>query len=306
MPRKANTPKAKKAASKAVPTPLKVNKPAPATRKPKTLPAARSRQMDRYILLEYMRNPEKYENVVYYNDDWVLVHALYPRSRIHTLLLPRNETISIVHPAIALSDPDFLADAKEEVERAKTAVAELCREMFGSSQKREWEAELRVGVHMKPSLWNLHIHIMTPDIRNDPTYRPIRYASYVSRYFAPLSSFPVKGVDSDVITQCVDRWQKNRPPPLPSIATHPDLHSPRLFHSQRRICWRCNQDFSFKPFDFEDHLNKEADDWIASKPVAEMHPEMEQPYSGVLLHCESPPSIFLRDCTDSDLAEMSE
>lgn len=117
---------------------------------------------------EYLISPESYpqSRVITYDEKFVSIHDKYPKSSVHTLLLPRDPTRNLLHPFEALEDPLFLAEVQGYANVLKAFVAgELERLYDGSGQasERDWMKEVKVGVHSHPSMNHLHIHVISTD-----------------------------------------------------------------------------------------------------------------------------------------------
>ncbi|KAL5347634.1 aprataxin-like protein [Pseudogymnoascus australis] len=80
----------------------------------------------------YTHNPAAFppSDVIFYNDFAVAVNDLYPKSSVHTLLLPRSER-NLLHPFDAFEDADFLAATVAESEKLRTLVAKELRRRYG-------------------------------------------------------------------------------------------------------------------------------------------------------------------------------
>ncbi|KAG4218241.1 hypothetical protein PC116_g33279, partial [Phytophthora cactorum] len=72
----------------------------------------------------YTHDPAAFpaSRVIYYNDDFVAINDMYPKSTVHTLLLPRSPR-SRMHPFDAFEDPSFLASVQAETLKLKRFVA---------------------------------------------------------------------------------------------------------------------------------------------------------------------------------------
>jgi aprataxin len=119
----------------------------------------------------YIIAPEKYgaQRVISYNDAFVTIHDLYPKSSVHCLLLPRNEKYQLMHPFDAFEDAEFLATCRIEAAKLKSIVAKELQRKYGQFSKldepreavlngdvelpddeplpvgRDWEKEVIVG-----------------------------------------------------------------------------------------------------------------------------------------------------------------
>ncbi|KAK8041367.1 hypothetical protein PG994_014374 [Apiospora phragmitis] len=81
----------------------------------------------------YIADPAAFpaSQVIYYNDDFVAIRDLYPKSAVHCLLLPRQIPPDVEMFEAARSDPAFLAAARAEAARLKTLVAKELERKFG-------------------------------------------------------------------------------------------------------------------------------------------------------------------------------
>ncbi|KAG0649021.1 hypothetical protein D0Z07_5027 [Hyphodiscus hymeniophilus] len=118
---------------------------------------------------QYINNPKKYDPsvVVYFNDSFVAINDLYPKSSVHCLLLPRSANHTDLHPFDAFDDAEFLAAVRVEAQKLKVLVAKELQRKFGPVSKqdeareavlngeveaeelpegRDWEKEVNVGV----------------------------------------------------------------------------------------------------------------------------------------------------------------
>ena len=83
-------------------------------------------------LIHYIQHPETQPGVVEYDDDFVVIRDLFPKASIHLLILPRDPQRWHQHPLQALStDPKFLSQVKEKVEKVKKMAADELRRLYG-------------------------------------------------------------------------------------------------------------------------------------------------------------------------------
>ncbi|KAF2105100.1 aprataxin-like protein [Rhizodiscina lignyota] len=211
-------------------------------------------------LLPYIQKPESAApagSVVSYNDDWVLIKDLYPKSSVHLLLLPRSPQHYVAHPFDALQDPQFLSSAKAEVEKAKDLIASELRRLYGSfsaSERprrdalesddppdtlppgRDWRSEVIAGIHTHPSMNHMHVHIISRD-RHSPCLKHRKhYNSFNTDFFVPLEAFPLSP------EECQRRWGME-------------------WHKMDMGCWRCGKNFGNRFQRLKDHLEEEFMDW---------------------------------------------
>jgi aprataxin len=210
-------------------------------------------------LLEYIKEPDDMPGTIYYTNDWVLIKDMYPKSRVHFLLLPRNPDFYRLHPFRSLSNPSFLSDAKQEINKAiSIAASELCR-LFGHHsaterprieamesdnpldelpQGRDWKRELMAGVHAYPSMNHMHIHIISVD-RHSPYLKHAKhYNTFNTKFFVPIDDFPLSEED--------DRR---------------DTEKLREYTSGDLICWRCGRNFGRSFVKLKEHLEQEFVAW---------------------------------------------
>lgn len=208
----------------------------------------------------YIEEPEAFpafRNVIYYNDDFVAVRDIYPKSSVHLLLLPRSEVHSKMHPVTALStDAEFLAKVRDEAVTLKRIVASELRRMYGEESAseaertralldpssvdelpkgRDWEAGIKVGVHATPSMNHLHVHFMSPDNVGGSMKKAHHYMSFNTGFLVRLEEFPLAKEDP--------RWKGGQ-----------------AYLSQQMTCWRCPESFtSFGKL--KSHLLQEFEEW---------------------------------------------
>ncbi|TLD21348.1 hypothetical protein PspLS_08905 [Pyricularia sp. CBS 133598] len=228
--------------------------------KVKTMERLRQKYTSRNALGMYIEDPEAFppfRNIIYYNDDFVAVRDLYPKSSVHLLLLPRSETHSKMHPVTALStDPEFLAKVREEAVALKRIVASELRRMYGEESAsegertkalldpdsvdelpkgRDWEEGIKVGIHATPSMNHLHVHFMSPDNVGGSMKKAHHYTSFNTEFLVRLEEFPLAKTDP--------RWKDGS-----------------AYLTPHMKCWRCSETFmSFSKL--KTHLQKEFEEW---------------------------------------------
>ncbi|TVY51183.1 Aprataxin-like protein [Lachnellula cervina] len=216
-------------------------------------------------LLPYITHPSSYPStrVIYHTPAFVAIHDLYPKSSVHTLLLPRSETHMLMHPCDAFDDAEFLAAVKAEAERLKALVARELRRVYGPGSRgdeerervlngdvvvgveaegeevelppgRDWEKEVMVGVHAGPSMNHLHIHVLSVDRYSECLKHRKHYNSFATDFFVPLEEFPL------------DREEVRRR----SHGIKGDMK-----------CWRCGENFGGRFKELKAHLEVEFKAW---------------------------------------------
>lgn len=209
----------------------------------------------------YTNHPEAFPSsiVIVYDDEYIALVDKFPKSTVHTLLCPRGE-VSHKHPVDALNDPVFLEKTKVKAERLKDIVAKELRRKHGkfSSQDqerekvlngeieladgqalpsgRDWAKEVKVGIHLHPSMNHLHIHVLSVDHYSEYLKHRNHYNSFTTKFFVPLEDFPLKTGDQRLNPSF--KW---------------------LDDNMR--CWRCGANFGRKMKALKDHLAEEFEAW---------------------------------------------
>jgi aprataxin len=175
----------------------------------------------RSALGQYLIRPHAFPNTLKATDEFVLIRDMYPKARIHWLILPRKYTN--LRPFEAFEDIQFLNRVKEFA-RSQAEEAEL---QLGK------EGMIKVGVHAVPSMDNLHIHVISRDMCSDKMKNAKHYNSFNTNFFVELSKFPV---DDKIIAE----------------EEEADLLKGDL------ICWRCGRTFGRKFAALKGHLDEES------------------------------------------------
>lgn len=209
----------------------------------------------------YTANPAAFpaSRVIYYNERFVVINDMYPKATVHTLLLPRSAKHALQHPYVALEDPDFLAEVKVEAARLKTLVAKELKRRFGqlsvTEQRREaalanpvegaeippgrdWEADVKVGIHACPSMNHLHVHVLSRDMHSPTVKHRKHYNSFNTPFLVDIADFPL--VDDDLRL---------------------DPASQDYLRTSLR-CWRCGKEFGKKFKELKEHLEEEFEAWV--------------------------------------------
>jgi aprataxin len=209
-------------------------------------------------LLAYINEPQTYppSRVISYNDSWVLIHDMYPKSSVHLLLIPRDEKYYSQHPVDAFEDAEFLASAKLEVGKAKRIVSSELRRLYGKFSTmerprieamdadnppdelpagRDWTKEVMVGIHANPSMNHLHIHILSEDRHSQSLKHRRHYNSFNTRFFVPLEDLPISIED--------------------------DRRRAGSYLSDDMKCWRCDKNFTNQFKKLKEHLEVEFEEW---------------------------------------------
>lgn len=231
--------------------------PASAPPNPKP-PTRQSVFRDRGGLGAYIESPASYPSsrVITHSDTFVTIHDLYPKSSIHLLLLPRDPTKSLLHPFIALSDPEFCAQVQAEVRKLRILVAKELKRRFGAEsaaekkreealekgegevpEGRDWSEDVIAGIHAHPSMNHLHIHILSRDFHSDCMRHRKHYNSFHTPFFIDVEDFPLAEDDR---------------------RRHPGREG---YMDEALRCWRCGKGFGKSFASLKRHLEDEFQEW---------------------------------------------
>ncbi|KAI1853435.1 hypothetical protein JX265_012726 [Neoarthrinium moseri] len=209
----------------------------------------------------YTHDPASFpaKRVVYFDDDFVVINDLYPKSAVHTLLLPRSPR-SRLHPFEAFEDPEFLTRVQSEALKLKQLAAKELQRRFGKYSEadklreavlngdieweanelpkgRDWEREIKVGIHAHPSMNDLHVHVISRDMSSECMKHRKHYNSFNTPFLIDVADFPLA---------------KDDPRRHPGHAG---------FMNGDLKCWRCGQNFGNKFKQLKDHLALEFEAW---------------------------------------------
>src|SRR5258706_15968009 len=151
----------------------------------------------------YTQDPTTFppSRVIYHDENFVAINDLFPKSSVHTLLLPRSDKNKL-HPFDAFEEPVFLASVQQEVKKLRSLVAKELQRKYGkfSSQElareralngedevpegedlprgRDWERDVMAGIHAHPSMSHLHVHVLSVDRFSDCLKRQEHYTRF--------------------------------------------------------------------------------------------------------------------------------
>lgn len=225
--------------------------------------ASRPNDFNRGVLEPYIQHPEKFppDQVIDYNDDFVVINDAYPKSSIHCLVLSRNSIKNTIHPINALDDPNFLAQVRSEVEKTKVMIARELRRRHGrvsttdkprveAMEKddlpeilpagRDWTKDIMCGFHAQPSMSHLHVHVLPVDMAGTSLKKRSQYISFKPPYLISLEEFPLAADDP---------------------RRDPDTTMFEPVFEGDLICWRCEANYGRKFAKFKEHLTHEFEEW---------------------------------------------
>ncbi|RYP02865.1 hypothetical protein DL764_005550 [Monosporascus ibericus] len=220
----------------------------------------------------YVADPASFpaSRVVFHDASFVAINDMYPKASVHTLLLPRDAVLRRLHPFDALdpnTDAAFLAAVREQAARLRRLVAKELQRRFGRfsradaareaaldgvgvapaleegegerklPQGRDWEAEVRVGVHAHPSMNDLHVHVLSRDMFSECLRHRKHYNSFNTPFFVDLADLPLAPDD-------------------------PRRHPGRAGYLDADLtCWRCGSSFGKRFKQLKEHLAYEFEEW---------------------------------------------
>ena len=195
---------------------------------------------------------------MYYNEDFVVINDLYPKSVVHMLILPRDKRKNTMHPTAAFDDPKFLAKCRQEEKKVRAiAASELQRQLgrysvteqgrleameadeppaedYTLPAGRDWDREIMTGIHANPSMNHLHIHVLSRDLHSEKMKKWNHYQSFTTDFFVRMGEFPLE----------------------------PGDHRRHYRHfPEDMACWRCGRSFGRKFAELKRHLDEEFERW---------------------------------------------
>jgi aprataxin len=218
---------------------MSASKSTPPSKKVQTTSSVFARNERRAGLSEYLKDPVNHPSVIGYDDDFVVIKDLFPKASVHLLILPRDPIKQTQHPSEAFQDATFFAKVKVEAAKWRSLAAkELARTLCPPTKsipERDWEAEIKVGIHSVPSMHHLHIHVISRDMHSPCVKHKKHYNSFTTPFFVGLDEFPLTEEEADA--------------------------RKRNWHKGDMICWRCERNFENKFTALKEHLDKEFEEW---------------------------------------------
>lgn len=209
----------------------------------------------------YLGKPESFpgSRVIYHTPDFVVIHDMFPKATVHTLLLPRSSSHNLLHPFDAFDDREFLEKVRSEAAKLKILAAKELQRQLGSYSKieaareailngdieaegnlppgRDWIKEILCGIHAVPSMSHLHVHVLSRDMHSDCVTHRKHYNSFQTPFLVDLDDFPLEKND-------------------------PRRDTKKAGYLQREFtCWRCGKKFGNQFKKLKDHLGEEFEEW---------------------------------------------
>lgn len=97
---------------------------------------------------------------------------------------------------------------------------------------------MRVGVHARPSMNHLHVHIISADMVGSGMKKPKHYFTFNTSFLVGLEEFPLSKDD--------ERWKSG--------------WVEKVLEGDLR-CWRCGKSWGRAWKKFREHLEEEAEAW---------------------------------------------
>ncbi|KAF3920427.1 Aprataxin [Dactylellina cionopaga] len=231
-------------------------------------------------LAAYLRDPDSLPSgtVLFYNADFVVINDGFPKATVHALILPRDLNVTHLEPLEALNtNPALLSSLREiatqtrdilvkELQRIhrKTSALEQTREkafealedraisepgfdpdseeaMATLPPHRDWISSIRIGVHARPSMSNLHVHVISEDMHSPCLKQKKHYNSFNSKFFVNLDEFPLDEDDGRI-------------PGVSQGFTN-------TFLKGDMVCWKCKVNFRNHFKELKEHLEIEYQTW---------------------------------------------
>lgn len=240
------------------------SKKAPHSSTPQSDPARH--YLGREGLGAYINSPSSFpaSRVIYYDEKWVVINDLFPKSSVHLLLLPRDSSKQLLHPFDAFEDLEFLRDIQVEATNLRGLVAKELRRRFGKFSKldrerekaldaldgdggselhdlsagRDWSKSVISGIHIGPSMNHLHVHVLSIDRHSECMKHRKHYNSFSTPFLIDVDDFPLNEGD-------------NR--------RHPGREK---FLNRDLKCWQCGKNFGNKFAQLKEHIdNEEFEKW---------------------------------------------
>ncbi|KIH86957.1 histidine triad nucleotide-binding protein [Sporothrix brasiliensis 5110] len=253
--------------------------------------------------------------VIYYSDNFVAIHDKFPKASVHCLLLPRDPRFYQQHPVFLLSRRDdigkaFLHAIRAEAEKLRAIVAAELRRRFGKfsaadalreavlrgeadapgggdspSQQlpagRDWSKDVVVGVHARPSMSHLHVHVFSRDMHSEKVRHRKHYNSFTTPFLVPLDEFPLAaddprqphdarmfgsgaypgtGEDAGDVNDSGEDSGGEMDVDSRGAVSRPPHHHLNYLQSDMR-CWRCGKNFGNRFQELKRHLDVEFEAW---------------------------------------------
>ncbi|OQS06052.1 aprataxin-like [Thraustotheca clavata] len=121
-------------------------------------------------LLVYLKAPETHSEVFFHDDQVVAVLDKYPKAQFHAIVIPRQE-LSIAVGQLTKQHLPLLQH-----------IASIIPKIIDD------RSNIRVGFHAIPSMRQLHVHVISNDMKSPSLKKKQHWNSFTTSFFKPLSS----------------------------------------------------------------------------------------------------------------------
>jgi aprataxin len=116
-------------------------------------------------LSKYCTSPENHSQVIFYNQDVSIIKDLYPKSKIHYLIMPR---VSIEFGHLTNDHIPLIKILLSNAENMKS---------------KHQGIEFLLGFHAVPSMKQLHLHMISNDFDSSKLKLKKHYLSFTTKFF---------------------------------------------------------------------------------------------------------------------------
>eukprot|EP00045_Choanoeca_perplexa_P012950 m.144245 g.144245 ORF g.144245 m.144245 type:complete len:578 (+) comp16189_c0_seq3:2044-3777(+) len=208
----------------------------PATAKPTTATKPSHRGGGHWAsgLLDVVRHPEAYTDViVYQDDDIIMMKDKYPKARHHYLVLPREEIRSL-RDLTSAHAPLIRRLAEVARDRVQQLRLEADEQTSGAGPKLHF----RMGFHAIPSMPQVHLHLISEDFDSPCLKNKKHWNSFTTDYFLPAKELYRKLLAGDTLSFDKAKYEAMLKTPLrchrcrlelktmPKLKEHIKTHTP--------------------------------------------------------------------------------
>lgn len=152
----------------------------------------------RYALAQYIQPGDSNfgNQIIYQDNDFVLIRDSFPKSIVHWLLLPKSSKITATNPLTdAFVDREIKNKVINLVPKIKLMVLEEIERLGYEIIEKYQDNLIQVGVHAVPSMFNVHIHFITKDLSSECLKKKHHYNSFSTEFFVDFDELPLKAGD---------------------------------------------------------------------------------------------------------------
>ncbi|KAG5944983.1 hypothetical protein E4U59_006552 [Claviceps monticola] len=217
--------------------------------------------------------------IIFQNADFVAIHDKFPKSTIHTLLLPRSPAHNLLHPFEAFQDERFLRQVQQQVVYLKTLVAKELQRHLGRYSRVErarqavldGEGEGEVDADPEEEEEDAHERRRVPEPGTLPPGRDWEAEVISGVHAVPsMSHLHIHVLSRDMHSESMKHrkhYNSFNTPFLVDVMDWgapgvggPEAGSGRELSSELR-CWRCGRGFGNGFKKLKEHLEEEFLSW---------------------------------------------